>query len=159
MKKLLLVFIFSGLAVPAHAADMAQKFGAGVRGGNFNLRYFLSNSFCTETVLAYRSTKNDNAADTSLYYFGGGAFYNREVHKDIMLQAGALVAYSTGMDSEKVYGQWYLAPFAGAEVIINDRFGIDFRVHPAEVALYTTGGAEKKTVWSLYSSLGAHYYF
>ena len=43
MKKLLLVFMLSGLAVPAHAADMAQKFGAGVRGGNFNLRYFLSN--------------------------------------------------------------------------------------------------------------------
>ena len=159
MKKLLFILLLSALVVPAQGADMAHKFGVGLRGGNFNLRYFLSNTFCADTVLAYRSTKNDSAPDTSLYYFGGGAFYSREVRKDIMLQAGALVAYSTGVDSEKTYGQWYLAPFAGAEAIINERFGIDFRVHPVEVALYTSGGAEKKSVWSLYSSLGAHYYF
>ena len=76
-----------------------------------------------------------------------------------MLQAGALVAYSTGKESDKVYGQWYMAPFAGAEVVINERFGIDFRVHPVEYAIYTTGGTTKKSVWGLYSSLGAHYYF
>jgi len=159
MKKLFLVIMLSAFAVPAQASDMARKFGVGLRGGNFNIRYFLSNTFCVDSVLAYRNTKNDSAADSTLYYFGGGAFYNHETVKDVFLQAGALVAYSTGMESNKTYGQWYMAPFVGAEAVINERFGVDFRVHPVEAALYTTGGAEKKTVWSLYSSLGAHYYF
>ncbi len=160
MRKLIAVFMIACAAAPALAQGMGGKLGLGVRGGNLGARYFVSDSIGTEVVTSLRSVRPESGADSTLYYVGGGAFYNRSVAENVYFQAGAMAAYSTGMSANKVYGQWYLVPaYAGAEVVISNHFGIDFRVHPAEIMLYNTAGATTKSVWSLFGSLGAHYYF
>lgn len=160
MRKILTLCLILSAVSPGFAQDLGGKLGLGVRGGNFGARYFPTNSLGTELVTSLRSITPETGSDTTLYYAGGGAFYNRPVAENVYLQAGGMLAYSTGVSSNKTYGQWYLVPFyAGAEVLIAGHFGIDFRVHPAEIMFYSTGGQTQKSVWSLFGSLGAHYYF
>ncbi|MDD4005234.1 MAG: hypothetical protein PHW69_08550 [Elusimicrobiaceae bacterium] len=160
MKKILFILTFAAFAAPCPAQGMGGRLGLGIRGSNLAARYFATDSVGTELVTALKTVAPETGADTTLYYLGCGAFYNRAVADNVYFQTGSMLAYSTGMNADKFYGQWYLVPaFAGAEVILSNRFGIDFRVHPAEIMLYNTGGATTKSVWSLYGSLGAHYYF
>jgi|GEM_PF-3112973 len=161
MKKLLLAFYLLAL-VPACVRAEGPKglFGIGVRGGDFSARYFASDSLGLEAVTALRFIKNDSSSDSSMSYFGGGAFYNRSVAENVYFQAGALLCHSSGQENGRAFGQWYAAPvFIGAEAVISRRFGIDFRFHPVEVALHNSGGKNRTTTWALFGSLGAHLYF
>lgn len=161
MKKIILsISLLPLLTAGVRAEGLKGLLGIGVRGGDFSVRYFPAEGLGLEAVTALRFINNDSASDSSMYYFGGGPFYNKAVAENVYFQAGSMLCYSSGQENGAKYGQWYAAPvFIGAEAVISKRFGIDFRFHPLELALHNSGGKNKNTTWALFGSLGAHLYF
>ena len=161
MKKALsvlaLVFCICGSSA---AADMKGKVGLGIRNDDLSMRYFISNSFAVDAAVSYQYIDRDGSGISDGYALAAGGLYNKEIYSDIMLQTGALLLYSPGRNAGKPDKQYGINPFFGAEILIKDHFGLDFKIIPFGFIHYDNGsGTSQKTITSMMGSFGAHIYF
>jgi|GEM_PF-3568073 len=161
MRKLAIVLVaVAALSGSAFAVDMAGKTGVGIRSDSLDVRHFVTNSLALDVGAKYTYSEPSNAGVSDSYDLMLGGFWNHEIYADVMLQTGALFLFSPGRNSgvtDKFYG---INPFIGAEVMIKDHFGFDFKVIPFAFQRYDDGsGVTTKTILSLAGSVGAHVYF
>jgi len=161
MRKLAVVlFTLAAMSGSAFALDMKGKTGVGLRNDSFEVRHFLSNSWAVNAGGNYSYSKPDNAGVSDSYDLMLGGFWAKEIYTDILLEAGAVFTFAPGRNAgatDKFYG---LNPFIGAEIMIKDHFGFDFKVIPVSFQRYDDGsGVTTKSFGSMAGSLGAHIYF
>ncbi|MFA6584720.1 MAG: hypothetical protein WCS77_10520 [Elusimicrobiaceae bacterium] len=160
MKKIMtMLAVLIALPAFSHAADMTGKFGLGLRNDQFSARYFVNNSFATELGTAFSYVDTDNLGITRDYNVLASIFYVREIHEDILLEAGITATYLKGTYNNNKFNEYVLSPFIGMETIIKGHFGLDFKVIPFSFDHYDCTGLTTKGYFSMHGSLGAHYYF
>lgn len=160
MKIMLVAFALLLAPASCFAENMAGKLGVGLRGEDFDVRYFAAEKFGMHAGTSFDYTKADSGADSKNAKIFLGAFYNHEVEDGIFLQAGMLVGYNPGTTADQYYHAWYFNPFIGAEAVYKKRFGIDFKIMPVQYARDISTSLGSSKYWSsLHGSLGAHYYF
>lgn len=160
MKKVIMLIALLCVPASCFAENMAGKLGVGMRNNSFDVRYFAMEKlgFHAGTSLSY--TKADSGADSKDGTFYAAGFYNKEVEDGIFLQAGMLVGYNPGTETDKYFHSWYFNPFVGAELIYKKRFGVDFKVMPVQYATNISKSLGSSKYWgALNASMGAHYYF
>ena len=157
---LALALILSLLAVQAASAtDLPGKFGVGVRADGLGLRYFFTENFAGDFYFSWMGGTRTGEKNNSFVGFSLAPMYVNEIFDRTLLEIGATFDGWVGEDHNGSYKGYGIYPFVGAEYLLGDNFGVDFKLFLGAYS-YDSQGSIKTTDWSvLDGSLGMHLYF
>lgn len=160
MKKIILALALVLLAAQmATATELAGKWGVGVRADGLGIRKFFTNNFAGDVYFSWTGGSRTGEKDYHTTGFSIAPLYVNEIFDRTLLEIGATFDGWEGADNDGSYKGFGIYPFIGAEYLLGDNFGVDFKLFIAAYSYETQGGI-KSTDWSLLDgSMGAHLYF